>query len=280
MNHLAFEPEPDVAPLLELADEYERYAVAVVDKGTARILSVFAGELEEREDVKDLVISKHDQGGWSQARYQRHHEAHVYQHLKRVVQRLSDLLRRRRFDRLILVGPEEATSGLRRLLPRVLAQRLAAVIPGTLATSDHEIVERTLEVERQIEREAEERLLNQALDNAGPAGQATLGVTPTLAALWADLVQTLLVAHGLRVDGSECPNCARLDPGRLKTCPACGTPMRTVHDLFHRAMARAMDQAGRVEVMHGAAARRLGELGGGLGALLRYRSAVPQAVSR
>jgi peptide chain release factor subunit 1 len=250
-NHLTFEPQPDVAPLLELADEYERYAVAVVDKGTARILSIFAGEIEEREEVESLVIGKHDQGGWSQANYQRHHEAHVFWHLKRVVQRLSGLLRRRRFDRLILMGPEEATSALRHLLPHVLAQRLAAVIPGTLAANDREIVDKTLEVERRIEREAEERLLDQVLDNAGPAGRATVGVTPTLAALWADLVQTLLVSHGLQMEGSECPNCARLDPGRVKSCPACGAAMRAVHDLLHRAMARAVDQAARVEVLHG-----------------------------
>jgi peptide chain release factor subunit 1 len=271
MSHLTFEPQPDVAPLLALADEYERYAVAVVDKGNARILSVFVGEIEEREEIRDLVISKHDQGGWSQARYQRHHEAHVYWHLKRVVQQLSELLRRRRFDRLIVMGPEEATSALRHVLPHALAQRLVAVVPGSLTASDRDIVERTLAVEREIEREAEERLLGHVLDNAGPGGRATVGVAPTLAALWADLVQTLLVAHGLRIDGSECPNCARLEPGRLERCPTCNAAMRPVHDLFHGAMARALDQAGRVEVLQGAA--------GGLGAVLRYPSVVPQAAS-
>lgn len=100
---------------------------------------------------------------------------------------------------------------------------------------------------------------------------------PTLAALWADLVQRLVVAHGVHADGSECPNCGRLDPGHVESCPTCGKPMRPVHDLFHRAMARAVEQAGAVEVVHGAIARRLVELGGGLGALLRYPSPVPQA---
>jgi peptide subunit release factor 1 (eRF1) len=278
-NHLAFEPQADVAPLLELADEYERYAVAVVDKGTARILSVFAGEIEEREEFRDLVIGKHDQGGWSQSHHQRHHEAHVYWHLKRVVQRLSRLLERRRFDRLIAAGPTEATSVLRNLLPRALAQRLVSVIPASAAASDREILDRTLEVERQIEHQAEERVLNEVVDLAAPGGRATLGVQPTLAALWADEVQTLLVSHRVHAEGSECPNCARLDPGRVKDCPNCGHTMRSVHDLFHRAMARANDQAGRVEVMHAAAGRLLLELGGGLGALLRHPSAVPQALS-
>jgi peptide chain release factor subunit 1 len=280
MNHLAFEPTPDVAPLLRIVDEYERYAVAVVDKEKARLFTVFAGEIEESEHFRDWVISKHDQGGWSQARYQRHHEAHVYWHLERVAQRLAALHRRRRFDRLILAGPAEATSELQRLLPRALARRVVAVIPASLAATDREILDTTLDIERRAERETEERLLGQLLDLAGPAGRAVLGVRPTLAALWADMVQTLVVAFSASGDGSDCPNCLRLEPGSVERCPACGTEMRRVHDLFHRAMQRAREQSGSVEIVHGAAEKRLLEVGGGLGALLRYASPVPQQVAR
>ena len=278
-NHLTFEPTPDVAPLLAVLDEYDRYAVAAVDKEKARLLIVFAGAIEEREQFKDFAIPKHDGGGLSQANYQRHHEAHVYWHLKRVAQRLAELFRRRPFDRLILAGPEEVTAELRRVLPHALERRVAAVVPAKVVASEHELLERTLEVERRIEREAEERLLQELLDRAGPGGRGVLGVRPTLDALWADLVQTLVVARGVHGEGSECTNCARLDPGRVETCPTCGKAMRPLHDLFHRAMARVVEQAGSVEVLHGAAERRLMEAGGGLGALLRYPSAVPQAIS-
>ena len=65
-------------------DEYERYAVALVDKEKARFFSVFLGEIDETDDFKDFVPAKHDQGGVSQANFQRHHEAHVFRHLKRV----------------------------------------------------------------------------------------------------------------------------------------------------------------------------------------------------
>jgi hypothetical protein len=182
----------------------------------------------------------------------------VHWHLKRVAQRLAELHRSRRFDRLILAGPMEATTQLRGVLPRPLATRVAAVVPAEMAAGDREL-----------------------LDLAGPAGRATLGVPPTLAALWSDTVQTLVVAHGVHDDGSECPNCARLDRGRVKSCPACGHAMRPVHDVFHRAMGRAVDQSGRVEVevLHGAAARRLIELGGGLAAMLRYPTPVPATVA-
>jgi peptide subunit release factor 1 (eRF1) len=47
--------------------------------------------------------------------------------------------------------------------------------------------------------------------------------------------------------------------------------MASLHDVFHRAMGRAREQAASVEVVHGAAAQRLQETGVGLGAFLRYR---------
>jgi len=124
------------------------------------------------------------------------------------------------------------------------------------------------------------RLLGQLLDLAGPAGRAVLGVRPTLAALWADLVQTLVVAFSASGDGSDCPNCGRLEPGSVERCPACGTEMRGVHDLFHRAMQRALEQSGSLYNEPAAAEKRLLEVGGGLGARLRYPSPVPQQVAR
>jgi hypothetical protein len=279
-NHLVFEPKPDVAPLLRIMDEYERYAVALVDKTRARLFSVFMGEIEESDALRDTdAIGRTDQGGWSQSRYQRHHEAHVYSHLKTVAQRLADLHRQRRFDRLILAGPEEATTELRRVLPRMLARHVVAVISAEVDAGVRDILDKTLAVERRIEREDEERLLRELLDLAEPGGRSVLGVRPTLAALWTDLVQTLVVAQGARGEGSECPNCERLDPGRVERCPTCGAAMRHVHDIFHRAAQRAVEQAGRAETVFGETERRLMELGGGLGALLRHPSPVKQAVS-
>ncbi|MGE3231756.1 MAG: Vms1/Ankzf1 family peptidyl-tRNA hydrolase [Hyphomicrobium sp.] len=271
-DHLAFEPKPDVVPLLELMDEYERYTVALVDKEKARIFSVFMGEVEESDAFTDLVPGKHDRGGLSQSNYQRHHEAHVYWHLKRVGQRLSELQRRRAFDRLILAGPEEATSELRHLLPRPLAQRIMAVIPAEMSAGDADIVANTLEIERRIERDIEDRLLAELLELAGGGGRATCGLAATLEALWLGAVQKLVVSGGVCRAGSDCPRCARLEPDRVATCPACSATMQPVHDLFHRAAERALEQAGSVETLHADAARRLMERGDGLGAVLRYRA--------
>lgn len=134
-----------------------------------------------------------------------------------------------------------------------------------------EILARTLEIERQVERAVEERLLGEVLETADAGGNATYGVPQTLEALWLGKVQTLLVADGARAQGSQCPNCGYLSMGLVANCPACSHPMASLPDLFERAVERALDQAGSVEVVHGAAARRLEEAGGGLAALLRFR---------
>ena len=270
-DHVAFDAKPDVAPLLALLDEYERYAVAVVDKQDARLFTVYMGEIEESDAFHDFVPGRTHKGGVSQGNYERHHEAHVLWHLKRVVERLADLLARRRFDRLILAGPEEATSELRHLLPHALAERLAAVIPAEVSAGEAEILEKASEVERRIEREAEERLFAQLLETANSHGLATYGMASTLDALWRGAVQRLVVADSAEGSGSECPRCRRLEPGTVGRCPACGSVMLPTHDVFHAAMQRALEQAGNVEVVHGDAAQQLMKTGDGLGAMLRFR---------
>lgn len=278
-HKLFINDRPHLYPLAKLMDQYPRYLVLLADTHSARIFVIAVNAVERTERIENPKTKHHKMGGWSQARYQRHHEAHVYSHLKTVAQRLADLHRRRRFERLILAGPEEAATELQRVLPRMLARRVVAVIPADIDAGVREILGKTLAVERRIEREEEERLLRQLVDLAGPGGRSVLGVRPTLVALWADLVQTLVVAQGARGEGAECPNCERLDPGRVERCPTCGSTMRHVHDVFHRAAQRAVERAGRAEIVYGDAERRLLELGGGLGALLRSPSPVPQAVS-
>lgn len=261
---------PYIRPLLDVLDEFERYAVALVDKERARLFSVYLGEIEEHEQVFDVVPGKHDQGGWSQANYQRHHEAHVYWHLKRVAAELSLLLRRRPFERLVLAGPEEATSELRRLLPRALQRRLVGTFPAELDVSEREVLERTLEIERRVERQAEERLVSELFETAAAGGLAIHGAAPTLEAIWLGRVHKLIVADGLRLAGSECSSCGRLTTDTPSSCPVCKGRPAPLGDVVERAIERTLEEAGSVEIVHGEPAQRLRQQGEGLGALLRF----------
>jgi len=278
-DHLAFDETVDVAPLLEVLDEHELYTVALVDKQRARLFTVFAGAIEERVVFTDDVPARHAQGGLSQPGHQRHHDAHVNWHLKRVIRHLQSLHRSQRFDRLIIAGPKEATSELRRLLNATLAHRLAAVIPAAIDASPMEMLARTLDIERRIERSVETRLFDELMRASVSKKNGAFGVGPTLDALWMGEVQTLIVSDTLRLPGVECSKCGRLDPDSPSKCRACGSGTSEVHDLVHSAMARTRAQGGRVEVFHGDVSRRLMQTARGLAALLRYRMPFMEAVA-
>jgi peptide subunit release factor 1 (eRF1) len=228
------------------------------------------GEIEEQELIEDFVPSKHDQGGWSQANYQRHHEAHVRWHLKRVAEALVDLSRRRPFDRLVLAGPEEATVELQRILPRAVKSRLLTTFPAEVTSNTQDILERTLEIERGIERTREEQLVDELQELAGADGLATCGVQKTLEAIWMGRVHELVVAEGVQLAGGECSACWLLVEDSPPACPMCGSQVTPLRDVIERAIERTLDEAGLVEVVHDRPARRIRESCGGLGALLRF----------
>jgi peptide subunit release factor 1 (eRF1) len=269
-DHLAFDVRPDIAGLLELVDDYERFVVALVTKDKARVFTVFAGAIAESEAILDFVPGRTRAGGWKQSKIQRHHDLYVLWHLEKVVAHLSKLQSRRHFDRLIIMGSVEATTELQQILPHVLETRVAAVVRAGESVTDAEILERALEVERRIESDAEDRLVAQVVETARSGGRATCGIDPTLDALWAGDIRTLVLAEAVRLGGAECSNCGRLHPGNISICPVCGGPARALPDFSHHIARRAADQRARVEVVHGAAAERLNKAGAGLAAFLRF----------
>src|SRR5918999_990148 len=76
-------PPPPVGPRAADADP-GRGCVLLVNRRNARFFVGAGGNLEETDRVEDDVHSQHDQGGWSQANYQRSVEKEKVDHLVRV----------------------------------------------------------------------------------------------------------------------------------------------------------------------------------------------------
>ena len=270
-DRLSFDVHPLITPLLGVMEKLERYVVALVDKESARLLVVFEGRVESLEALTDDVPGKHDQGGLAQPRLQRHHEDHVLRHVKRVVQQLSEHLREHPFDRLILAGPEEATTEVREHLPKELARRLVATVPAEMFATDSEIVKMTLDVEQRARRESDEELVTAVIDASRSTGDGACGMSATLEAVWLRQVLRLVLADGLTAPGSECPVDGRLYPDPPGSCPMCGAEMLAVADIVDRAAQRTIDLDGDVEIVDERAAQRLRHDCDGIGAVLRFR---------
>src|SRR4029077_11553180 len=78
-----------LTPLVPLVGKGEGALVAVVGRERGDLYRLRGGRLEELLDRTEEQPGRHDQGGWSQARYQRHIENLVAGHLRRVAEELD-----------------------------------------------------------------------------------------------------------------------------------------------------------------------------------------------
>jgi peptide chain release factor subunit 1 len=268
----SFGSRPRILPLAQAADEYERYCAVYVDKEDSRIFVITLGEIEESGAISDDVPGRHDEGGWSQSRYQRHHEFHVHEHLKRALGALEAQFSSRPFQRLIVTGPEEVTAEFVKMLPAPLRERLIGSVPCSPPAGRLEVMAAVAPAIEQFERGEEESLIARISDLADAGGHAVLGMDVTLAAVVDGRVHELAVADGIAAAGRECSACGHLDLHRIESCPRCGARLASlvdVDDIVERAAETVYLHGGRVEVVFGDAGEKL-IARGGLGALLRF----------
>jgi peptide chain release factor subunit 1 len=208
---VAIEATPYLEPLAVLVPS-RAVCVALVERDRARIFCGDESALEEIVDERDEdVPGRHDQGGWSQPRYQRHIEDHVDRHLSDVAARLLDLYKEGRVERLVIGCTEE-------LLPRVLdhlhsylRERFAGRIEVDVKTANADELQELVAavLEREDERR-EEEFFERLRRELAVAGRAAYGLEGTLAAVNEARVEVLLTKLDLTEPGVFCPKCGWL----------------------------------------------------------------------
>lgn len=268
-ERLVISGRPYLLPLEAMLEGSEAVCMTLVDREKARLFVSSLDRVDEVSDVLDEVPGWHDQGGWSQSRFQRHIKEHVQRHLKHVADVLLRLVQRGRYQHLLLAGPDEVVAELERDLHDYVRRTIVARTTLPVASSAADVLERVREVEEDLERRREEEAVRRlGSEVEGETGRAVAGMDGTLAALEEGRVETLLVAADLEASGVACPSCGHLAL-RGRSCPACGAAMRETADLVEEAVESALRQRCRVEVIPHGPRLELGRLGG-IGALLRF----------
>jgi peptide chain release factor subunit 1 len=264
-SRVAIGPSPLVGPLARL-ERRERWCVALVSRRDARIFRGSPDGLREIEQIHDVVFGQHDQGGWSQARYQRGIEKEKDDHLKNTAEALMKHFKRRPFQRLIVGGPREVAADFESKLHGYLSERLAGRIEVDV---DNSTPEQVLERAQPLFEEVEEEREAAALERLGEAGRAALGLEDVLGALNERRVECLLLDERFAAPGATCPDCGWLGPGGERTCPVDGRELVQLDDLTEAAIELTLQQSAEILAVR----RRRGELeqrAGGLAALLRF----------
>ncbi len=265
-DHVKIGGELYLSPLARIVGRTDGVVVAAVGRERGSVFRLEGGELVELADDTEEVPGRHDQGGWSQARYERHIDEIVERHWRRVAETLDRSVRTRHVARVVLVGAEDGRSEFEELLSHEVKSSLV----GWTTAEAHADATQLLEAARPLlERwwsERETELIERWRQEAAKNGRATTGWEQTLEAASDARVEVLLVQDGAGVSAYQCPRCGRAQMSN-GSCPLDGTTLELRDDALDLAVHDTLNHGGSVQVIR---SRQDLEPVGGVGALLRF----------
>jgi peptide chain release factor subunit 1 len=236
-------PDFRIAPLVPLAAEPDGTIVAHVSREQGRVYRLANGHLDEVADrSEEQPYGQHDQGGWSQARYARHVDKLVADHLKTVAGELDDQ-HRAGAPKIVLVCAEDT----RAEVLDMLSKEARAAVVGWTNVEAHagraELLEAVKPVLEQARAKDEAVLVDRWREEAGRGGRAASGWRDTLDAASDARVAMLLFELGASREGYQCPKCGRASATN-GACPLDGTTMESRPDALDLAVHQTLGHGG------------------------------------
>jgi peptide chain release factor subunit 1 len=239
----------------------EQWLVIITNRRAARLFVGPGDALAETDRISDDVHSQHDQGGWSQANYQRSVEKEVKDHLAHAAELAFNVYKKRGLDRVLVGAPDELLPEFKAKLHPYLRERIVGRIAADVENASLDDVRSAakpliLEHVRTCEREALDRLAQ----GVGTGGRGVAGLAEVLDALNQARVETLLISENFRASGRVDFQAGLLLPEEAEQ----GEP---ADDVVEPAIEKAIEQSATVMVV-----RHHDDLAplGGIGAVLRF----------
>jgi peptide chain release factor subunit 1 len=257
-----------LSPLLRSIERDRELVLVALNRERGTIWHKANGSLSVVDDHTEQIRRRHDQGGWSQANFQRSIDRDAEAHIQRVADALRTAIEPGSPALVVVSSPVED----RPIFERHLAPHVRQALIGWATVEAHDNGNALVEEAEELlaaRLGAERRELAARWEEAsGTGGPASGGWEPLMADASAGAVETLLVDGSTR-DASECPACGR---GSLTSgpCAVDGTPLEP-------APGGALDVCLRATLTHGGDVRLLDDgtlpaAAGGAAALLRFPS--------
>ncbi|MBI3943037.1 MAG: hypothetical protein HY326_08495 [Chloroflexi bacterium] len=274
---------PDVAPLLRLLDEYERYGILLVDHRQTRLLTAYMGRPEFRDEVHleldtsdwshmDLmpVTSSGGQktGGSDREAFQSRVDEHVREFWRETAGKIERWMDDANLQRLIVGGNEEAVAGLIGTFPPSVANCVVGTLPLPFYENDTETLQRAMPLAVEHERKYEAQLVDQLITAAQKSARGVLGLANVLETLQQSRAMTIVVSWPIEGQAWECQRCHYALDHEVAECPICSSPVQPRH-LETLLPLLALHTGAVMELVHDEAAAALKEYGC-VGAVLRY----------
>lgn len=255
-----------LAPLVPLVARSDGAIVAVVGREQGQLFRLRNGRLHEIVQQFDEQPGQHDQGGWSQGRYQRHIEKLVQEHLKGVAEELDRTRRRLQTPKIVLVIAEEMRTEFTDALSSEARELVAGWTQAEAHATPTQLLSAVAPVLEKAQAKDELDTIERWREEAGRNGRAAAGWDQTLEAASDGRVDLLLFREGADHQAFRCPACGRaaLEGG---SCPLDGTTLEPVDAGLDLAVHQTLAHGGAIWAI-----RHHEDLAPveGIGALLRY----------
>ena len=184
---------PHLYPLARIDSQYPRYVAVLADTNTARIIVFATGKVVNTREVTGVKTRRSAQGGWSQARYQRHTENFHLQHAKEVVDALDRIVREEKIDQIVLAGDEVILPLLREQMPKALADKVVDRIRLDTHAPLNDVIEASLRAMARLNERTDREKVEAAQNGYRSGGLGVVGPEDTLHALIKGQVDELLL---------------------------------------------------------------------------------------
>jgi peptide chain release factor subunit 1 len=189
---------PHLYPLARVESLFPRYAALLAETSSARILVFASDGIMADEEVRGIKTKRTSQGGWSQARFQRHVENFHLRHAKEVVDALDRIVTRENINEVILAGDEVIIPLLREQMPKHLAEKIVDHLRFDRGAPMDAFIRTSLEAMKRVHGETEREKVEAAISAYRAGGLGTVGPEDTLDALIKGQVDELLVSASVR----------------------------------------------------------------------------------
>jgi peptide chain release factor subunit 1 len=188
---------PHLYPLSRIDSQYPRYAAVVADTNNTRILVFSTGELVTQQNVKGVKTRRTSQGGWSQARFQRHVENFHVLHVKEVVDALERIVQQEGIESIVIVADDVVTPLLRDQMPKHLGDKIVDHLKLDAHATLKQLFEATLEAMRRRDQRTDREKVAAAIGEFRSGALGVVGPDRTLDALVKGQVDELLITASL-----------------------------------------------------------------------------------
>lgn len=257
---------PHVEPLARIGAQ-ERWCVLLFSRRVGRIL---CGSRDGFVEAERIVASAPplDPTGTFPANDNGAAGHEIGLHLTRIAEAMLRRTHREGFDWLLVGGSQHLIGELEaRLHPDVARRLVGRVDIDVEHSSPDEVLAAAIPQIDWHARRREDETLRSLSERLAQGERAAAGLEDVLAAVNERRLERLFVDAGLTAMGARCPSCGWLGLPAGDSCPADGTALAPVRDVFEAAVEAAIAQSAEVQVL-----RDRPELGPyqGIAALLRF----------